>query len=44
MEAAVLMVNLFEFSSTMRSVFTDQETERKNLHTQLRDLRVKVKQ
>ena len=44
MQAAVLLTRLFECSSTVRSVFSKHESEKKDLYTQLRDLRTKVKQ
>ena len=44
MEAAELMVGLFECSSAVRGMFSSRDNERKDLYIQLRDLRSKVKQ
>ena len=41
--AAKLLVSLFEDSSTVRDMFRDDETYKKELWTELRDVRVKIK-
>ena len=44
LEAAALMVNLIECSSAVRGMFSSRDNERRELYTQLRDVRTKVKQ
>lgn len=44
LEAANLMMSLFECSSAVRGMFSSRDNERRDLYVKLRDVRTKVKQ